>query len=84
MSDSIETIGSRCSREDRVEPIAAGNTGAVEDLAKHARRSQSGQPSQVDRRLGMTGATKHATVLGHERKQVAGTGQVVGHRRRVE
>ena len=39
----------------------------VHDLADHAGRVQPGEPRDVDRRLGMAGADKHAAMARHQR-----------------
>ena len=50
----------------------------VEDLHQHAGRFESGQQGEIAGRFGMAGACQHAAGLRHQRKDVAGLGQVVG------
>ena len=50
----------------------------VHDLADDAGGSESRQPCQIDRALGLPGALEHAAGLGNERKHVARTRQVFG------
>jgi hypothetical protein len=50
----------------------------LEDLADHRRRFQTRQFGQVAAGLGVTGAHQHATLLRHQRKDVAGLHQIAG------
>ena len=43
----------------------------VHDLADHAGGIKSGKPRDVDGGLGMSGADKHAAILGDQREDVA-------------
>ena len=55
----------------------------ADDLADRARRLQARQPGQVDGCLGVAGPAQHATVLGAQRDDVTGLGEVVGDRGRI-
>ena len=50
----------------------------ADDLADRARGLQAGQPGQVDGGLGVAGPAQHPAVLGAQRDDVAGPGEVVG------
>ena len=58
-------------REPRHRPVV------VHDLAQHSGRVQTGHPSEVDRGLGVTGPSQHATRDVAQREDVAGPGEVV-------
>ena len=63
--------------------LAAGHAGRVllaDDLAEHAGRPQAGEDGEVHRGLGVAGPAQHAAVLGPQRHDVAGSGEV-GRRR---
>ncbi len=48
----------------------------VDDLRQHARRVATGEPGEVDRRLGVAGTLEHAAVAVAQREDVAGPRQV--------
>ena len=50
----------------------------VEDFHQHAGRLQAREQGQVARRLGVAGASEHATRLRHQREDVAGLRKVLG------
>ena len=56
----------------------------VHDLADHAGGVEAGEAGDVDRRLGMAGADQHAAVAGAQREDVAGRGDVLRPRARVD
>jgi hypothetical protein len=64
---------------DRMQPITAGDAGAIEDLAEDSRRRQSSHPYQVDRRFGMASPSEHAPLLGDQGKEMARPGQILRH-----
>ena len=73
MSISIETIGRPCSRA-----IAWSRSRLATSLpSRISQRTpagrQTGQPGEIDRRLGVPRAAEHAPLLGDQRKQVPGT-----------
>ena len=51
---------------------------AVLDLADHPGWVEAGQTSQIDRCFGVTSPLQHPALLGPQRKDVAGTAQIVG------
>ena len=55
----------------------------ADDFADRARRLQAGHPGQVDGGLGVAGPAQHPAVLGAQRNDVAGPGEVVGDAGRV-
>ena len=59
--------------------LAAGHAGRVllaDDLAERPRGAQPGQHGEVDGGLGVAGAAQHPAVLGPQRHDVPGAGQV--------
>ena len=64
-------------REPRHRPIV------VQDFTEDARRLESGQARQIDRRLGMPSAAEDAPVLGAKRKDMSGLNQILRRRFRV-
>ena len=55
----------------------------VQNFAKHAGRLQAGEPRKIDRRLGVTGATQHAALLGAQREDVPGLDEIFRLRVRI-
>ena len=55
----------------------ARSPGIVQDFAQRAGRLQPGHSRQIDRRFGVSGATKHATLFGQQRIDVTGSNKVV-------
>src|SRR5205814_3720646 len=54
------------------------------DLADHTRRVEPGEPRQVDRRFGLSGAHKYPPATRSERKDVPRPRQIGGGRPRVD
>ena len=50
----------------------------LHDFADDAGGNQAGQPRQIDRSFGLSGADQHAAFAGAQREDVAGTRQVGG------
>jgi hypothetical protein len=72
----MEMIG-RSKRRARSQLVAVGPVaGLVEDFAQHAGRMEAGHAGQVDGRFGVAGAAEYTALLGHERLDVAGAGEV--------
>ena len=69
---------------DLVQLLASGHLDPIGDLAEDAGGRQAGKPGQVHGRLGMPRAAEHAPLLGHQRKEMAGSDQVVGPGGRVD
>jgi hypothetical protein len=69
---------------DRIQPVAAGHAGPVQDLAENSRRGQAREPCEVDGRLGVPRPSQHPPFLGHERKQVPRPLQVIRFGRGVD
>src|SRR3546814_11228007 len=75
-------------RPGKRDEVRKARHGAVliHDLADHARGVEAGEPGDIDCRLGVAGANKHAAILGDEREDMAGRNDVDGSvaRKRVE
>ena len=79
------TVPSDLRRPGHIFPLRARPGGVlqrvgVEDLADDSRGQETGQPGQVDARLGLTDALEDAAGTGAEREDVSGTAQIGGDR----
>ena len=73
--DLLQAVLSRRRRRPRP---ALDRAVVVDEFGEHADRRQPGQPAEVDRRLGVTGAHQHAALARDQRKDVAGPDEIVG------
>ena len=74
-------VGDQIGDRDALQRVLLGEGGdlrpahdravVVDQLADRRHRLDVGEPAQIDRRLGMTGAHQHAAILGDQRKDVA-------------
>ena len=66
-------------RGGEIDDLLAGHHRAVVigELADDADRRQTGEPAEIDGRLGMAGAHQHAALLGDEREHMAGPHEIM-------
>ena len=81
-------IGDDVRDRDDLEPVLLGELQelgqaldravVIDELGEHAHGRITRERRQIDGGLGVPGTGEHATLLGHQRKDVAGPHEVLG------